>query len=432
MSEFLEGYIETEIGILPEDWTPVEASVFCDKVSDGTHDSPKKSEEGKLLITSKNIKNSLLDTTSAYLISQEDYIEVNRRSKVHKWDVILSMIGTVGEVCLIDRDPDFAIKNVGLFKLGGDEVNSKWVYYYLKSKYGQHYILSRLSGTTQKYITLGELRNLPIPNPKKEEKECVTNILSSFDDKIELLREQNKTLETLAQTLFKEWFVKFNFPGATGEMVGSELGEIPKGWKIFHLNELVDTINGYSYKGKELIEDSNEALVTLKSFNRNGGFQTRGFKPFEGSPKPTQEVVIGNLIVAHTDLTQDAEVLGNPAFIFESGGFDKMYITMDLVKVISKAGNIDNAFLYYVMKDRRFKGHCIGYSNGTTVLHLSKKAIPEYEIALPEDLKLAERFSKIALSTTDKISNNILQIQSLEKTRDALLPKLMSGNMRVN
>ena len=208
----------------------------------------------------------MLDTSSAYLISYEDYIEVNKRSKVHKWDVILSMIGTVGEVCLISEEPDFAIKNVGLFKFGGNEVRSKWVYYFLKSRMGQHYILSRLSGTTQKYITLGELRSFPIPNPAPSEQKSIANVLSSFDDKIELLRAQNKTLETLVQTLFKEWFVKFNFPNATGEMIDSELGQIPKGWRVFHLNEIVDTINGYSYKGKELVENSIEALVTLKSF----------------------------------------------------------------------------------------------------------------------------------------------------------------------
>jgi type I restriction enzyme S subunit len=121
---------------------------------------------------------------------------------------------------------------------------------------------------------------------------------------------------------------------------------------MFQMDELVETINGYSYKGKDLVEESDEALVSLKSFDRNGGFQTRGFKPFKGNPKDTQEVQIGDLVVAHTDLTQDAEVLGNPAFIFDNGGFKKMYITMDLVKVISIHKDISSSFLYYLMKDR--------------------------------------------------------------------------------
>ena len=206
---------------------------------------------------------------------------------------------------------------------------------------------------------------------------------------------------------------------------------MPDGWRIFQLNELVATVNGYSYKGSELVEYSDEVLVTLKSFDRNGGFQTRGFKPFRGNPKENQEVKIGDLVVAHTDLTQDAEVLGNPAFIFDDGGFKKMYITMDLVKVVSIHKDISSSFLYYLMKDKAFKGHCVGYSNGTTVLHLSKKAIPEYQLLLPIDFSLIKRFSEIADSTTTKISLNKTTIKSLTQTRDELLPRLMSGEIRV-
>jgi len=416
---------------LPNGWIEMIAEEYCDRVSDGTHDSPKKREQGKLLITSKNIKNGSLEKSSAYNISIEDYIEVNKRSNVDKWDILLSMIGTVGEVCIIKEEPDFAIKNVGLFKCS-NKTDSYWLYYYLRSKFGKNYILSRLSGTTQKYITLGDLRKFPIFSPKNfEEQKAIVDVLSSLDEKIELLQEENKTLEELAQTMFKEWFVNFNYHGATGEMEDSELGEIPKGWRVIELRKIVDTINGYAYKGKELVEESLEALVTLKSFNRNGGFQTRGFKPFSGNPKQKQEVQLSDLIVSHTDLTQDAEVIGNPAFIFENGGFKKMYITMDLVKVVSKEEKIDNSFLYYLMKRREFKEHCVGYSNGTTVLHLSKLAIPEYKLGLPQDFDLIETFSSIIKPSIEKIMNNINQVQTLSETRDLLLPKLMSGEIRV-
>ncbi|OBX25558.1 hypothetical protein A9996_09355 [Gelidibacter algens] len=248
----------------------------------------------------------------------------------------------------------------------------------------------------------------------------MAKVLTAFDDKIENLRAQNETLEQTAQTIFKEWFGKYQ--------IGDEL---PEGWKTFKLSELVKSINGYSYKGKELVDESDEALVTLKSFDRSGGFQTRGFKPFKGNPKVTQEVVIGDLVVAHTDLTQDAEVLGNPAFIFDNGGFNRMFITMDLVKVIPNHKDISTSFLYYLMKDRKFKGHCVGYSNGTTVLHLSKKAIPDYELPLPIDFKKVNEFSIIANSTTKKISLNKEAIKNLSETRDTLLPKLMSGQLRV-
>jgi type I restriction enzyme S subunit len=269
-------------------------------------------------------------------------------------------------------------------------------------------------------INTGILKSIPISYPSLPEQKAIADILTSFDDKIENLQAQNETLEQTAHTIFNEWFGKYQVND-----------ELPDGWGIFGMNGLVETVNGYSYKGKELVQESDEALVTLKSFDRNGGFQTRGFKPFKGTPKETQEVQIGDLVVAHTDLTQDAAVLGNPAFIFDNDGYNKMYITMDLVKVNSLHKDISSSFLYYLMKDRRFKGHCVGYANGTTVLHLSKKAIPEYRLQLPKDFGKVKEFSAIANSTTSKISLNKDAIKSLGETRDTLLPKLMSGQIRV-
>jgi type I restriction enzyme S subunit len=360
----------------------------------------------------------------------EDGENAFKRLLIPQNSVIVTCIGSdMGKVA-VNKNQCVTNQQINSIIVDQSKYSVDYIYYLLTASKK----LLRLyadGGSTMPIINKSTFSNLKFKYPSLPEQKAIADILSSLDDKIELLREQNETLENLAQTLFKEWFVNFNYPNATGEMEESELGEIPKGWRVFKLSELIDTINGYSYKGSELVEQSSCALVTLKSFNRDGGFQTRGFKPFVGTPKTTQEVFIGDLVVAHTDLTQDAEVLGNPAFIFENAGFEKMFITMDLVKVICLESKIGKSFLYYAMKDPRFKGHCKGYSNGTTVLHLSKKAIPEYEIALPKDLQLVKEFSEMADTITDKISTNIRHYQSLEQTRDALLPKLLNGSVRV-
>jgi type I restriction enzyme S subunit len=336
-------------------------------------------------------------------------------------DVLISIVGTIGLIAQVDKHLDNASLTENCVKLVKlKNIIHGYLFYYLTSRIGQYEINKNTVGAVQKKLPIYGVQSIKIKLPPLPEQKAIANVLTSFDDKIELLQQQNTTLESIAQTIFKEWFGKYQ--------IGDEL---PEGWRIYKLSELVGTINGYSYKGKELVENSSDALVTLKSFDRNGGFQTRGFKPFKGSPKPMHEVKIGDLVVAHTDLTQDADVLGNPAFIFDNGGFEKMYITMDLVKVESKNKDIGSSFLYYLMKDRYFKGHCVGYSNGTTVLHLSKKAIPEYELCLPTDLRLIKRFTEIANDTTNKISLNKEAIKSLIKTRDTLLPKLMSGQVRV-
>ena len=161
-------------------------------------------------MTSKNIVGGSLDLTSAYFISELDARNINKRSQVHINDVLLSMIGTVGEVALIEKEPDFVIKNVGLLK-NSDSKKARWLYYYLKSPIAQNLIKDRLRGTTQQYIPLGELRNLPILKPNSEEHlQNTIEQLSSLDKKIQLNTQINQTLEQIAQALFKSWFVDFD------------------------------------------------------------------------------------------------------------------------------------------------------------------------------------------------------------------------------
>lgn len=330
--------------------------------------------------------------------------------------ILFSVRAPVGKINITKHQSCIGRWNAGLYMKNGEQ---EFLFYLLK--YLEKQFLNRSSGTVFDSINRSEIENFPIsiPTPLPEQ-QAIAKVLSSFDDKIELLRAENQTLEQMGQELFKERFGKWK--------VGDEL---PEGWREYDLLELVNTVNWYSYKWDELLEKSNEALVTLKSFDRNWWFQTRWFKEFSWTPKKEHEVFIWDLIVAHTDLTQNAEVLGNPAFIVNDWWFEKLYITMDLVKVESKNENISKSFLYFLMKTRAFKWHCVWYSNWTTVLHLSKKAIPEFKIVLPKDLSWLKEKSVTFDLIMKKISHNFSQIDELSAIRDLLLPKLMSGEVRV-
>jgi len=119
---------------------------YCLRVADGTHETPTPTETGKKLATSKNIKDGRLTLENFYRISDVEFEEINKRSKVDQWDILISMIGTVGEVCLInDPEPDFAIKNVGLLKCG-DQIRGKWLYYFLRSPLAKSLIEARKKG----------------------------------------------------------------------------------------------------------------------------------------------------------------------------------------------------------------------------------------------------------------------------------------------
>lgn len=411
----------SELKNIPDGWVETTLLDVTSLLGDGLHGTPKYSDDGEYyFINGNNLNDGKIEIKAETKKCSID--EYNKYKKnLNDRTILVSINGSLGYFAYYNNEKCFLGKSACYFNVKID-IDKRFVGYQIRSNYFQKYIERLAGGTTIKNVSLKTMREFPFIIPKNiNEQNSIATILTSFDDKIELLQAQNKTLEETAQTIFTEWFGKYQIDG-----------ELPEGWRPYQLSELVDTINGYSYKGKELVENSDEALVTLKSFDRNGGFQTRGFKPFIGTPKANQEVKIGDLIVAHTDLTQDAEVLGNPAFIFDDDGYKKMYITMDLVKVIPNHKDINSSFLYYLMKDRAFKGHCVGYSNGTTVLHLSKKAIPEYQVLLPINFDLIKQFSNIANSTTSKIALNKLTIKSLTKTRDELLPRLMSGEVRVN
>lgn len=192
--------------------------------------------------------------------------------------------------------------------------------------------------------------------------------------------------------------------------------------------------NGYSYSGNELIDDSNVALVTIKNFDRNGGFKMRGYKPLhvEKNVKEFQYAELFDLLIACTDLTQGAEVIGNPEMILDDGRYEKLIISMDLVKIEPDESIIGKFALMAILSTGDYKEYAKGCINGTTVLHLDKSSIPKYEIPIPDNKEILSLFnSKIALicNLRSKLSK---QNRNLSEMRDALLPKLMSGEIDVS
>mgnify|MGYP003292260646 CR=1 FL=1 len=241
-------------------------------------------------------------------------------------------------------------------------------------------------------------------------------------------RARNHNLEEQAQALYKSWFVDFE-PFKGGKFVDSELGMIPEGWRVTNLNELVKIISGYPYKGAEL-RPSTLAMATIKNFDRNGGFKIDGYKELVPmKAKPEQYISLYDLLVAHTDLTQAAEIIGNPAIILSTGGYDKIIMSMDLCKIVSQYKQISNGLLYCMLKDSRFKAHALGYVNGTTVLHMARTATGEYKIACPADISLIENISKQIDNYFKMMSNNLQEQSILISNRDNLLPRLISGEL---
>jgi len=203
-------------------------------------------------------------------------------------------------------------------------------------------------------------------------------------------------------------------------------GEIPAGWEVKKVGDIAKVVKGKSYKSSELAP-SRTALVTLKSFNRGGGYRLDGLKEYTGTYKSEQEVFAGDLIIAYTDVTQAADVIGKPAMVMSDNRYEHLVISLD-VGVVRPKNATYKYFLYCMAMTESFQAHTQSFCTGTTVLHLSKDAVPSFKIAIPDEF-LLRKFSDISNPIFAAINRNIEQGKELEKIRDTLLPKLLSGEV---
>lgn len=222
--------------------------------------------------------------------------------------------------------------------------------------------------------------------------------------------------------MYKTWFVDFIPFNKT----------IPLDWKEILFSDIAEFINGYSYKGKEL-STSNTAMATIKNFSRNGTFNVDGYKEIIISEKVKSEHYLEkfDILVAHTDLTQNADIIGNAEMIFNKLNYQDIVFSMDLVKVIPKNKNISKFLLILLLKNPNFKNHCLGYVNGTTVLHLSKKALQEYKVFLPENLDILNPLLELISKIYEKLSLLSKENEKLINLKNYLLPKLMNGEIDI-
>jgi len=251
----------------------------------------------------------------------------------------------------------------------------------------------------------------------------IAAVVKSIDDKIELNRRINDNLEQQAQALFKSWFVDFEPWG----------GKMPSDWREYSLTEIANIFSGYSYKGAEL-QTSKDAMATIKNFDRKGNFKLDGYKEIiiSGNYKKEQLLTLLDVIVAHTDLTQNAEIIGNPTMILSKGDYNNIIMSMDLCKVQPKISAISTAFIYCMLKTAQFKSHALGYVNGTTVLHLNKRALYDYKVFLPINLAAIKDMSDRLHNMFICCSNNVIENVKLAQLRDTLLPRLMSGELKIS
>lgn len=347
-------------------------------------------------------------------------LENSSTKLLQKGDVIISARGTVGEIATIPFPMAFNQSCYGLRAKSGI-VTSDYLYYLIK--HNVSVLKKNTHGSVFDTITRNTFDNIEVEIPSIITQEKIASILSDYDEKIELNNTINNNLLEQIKTICTAWLSEYKpFDGV-----------MPSDWVETPLSDIAEFISGYSYKGTELT-DSTIAMATIKNFDRKGGFKLDGYKEIIPSSKlkESQHAELFDTLVAHTDLTQNAEVIGNAEPIMSKSGYDDIVFSMDLVKVLPKKDGVSKFLIAAILQDKKFKAHCLGYVNGTTVLHLSKKALPEYKLFLPSDFSTLKPLDEVVTALYKQVSSNISENTYLEELRESLLPKLMSGELDVS
>ena len=369
-----------------------------------------------------------------------------------KDDILIAMTDMKNNVAIlantarIKDDKRFVLnQRVGRLRVNHKDIlDSTYLYFYTNWKPHVEYLRSRANSGVQVNLSTSAIREAELCIPPIAEQKAIASVLGALDDKIENNRKINETLEEMARAIFKSWFVDFDPVHAkaagnppahmnadTASLFPSTFGDngLPDGWTWRKLGDCVSLTKGRSYKSVEL-QDSDTALVSLKSFLRGGGYRPDGLKAYTGAYKDEQTLVSGDLIVALTDVTQAADVIGKPAIVRSNSEFKTLVASLDVGIIRPILPSISIPFLYCMMMTHDFQTHIYGYTSGTTVLHLGKEGVPQYEFVMPSSETLG-KFIAIAEPIFSKIELNESTSNTLAKLRDILLPKLMSGEIRV-
>ena len=323
-------------------------------------------------------------------------------------DIVFTHRGTIGQVGLIPagKYPRYVISQSGMkLTVNPDLMDNEFLFYFFKSEFGQHQILKYESQVGVPSISnpLTSLKEIKVPVPPPLEQKAIAAVLSSLDDKIDLLHRQNKTLEAMAATLFRQWFVE----------------EAKEDWDEGVVSDLVE-FNPPRKLSKGIIAPYFEiASLSTETFNPEGWYD----REFSSGTK----FMNGDTLLAR--ITPCLEN-GKTAYVTildkdQVGWGSTEYIVM------RPKGDLHPFFAYLLSRNsdfRDFAEGCLAGSSGRQ--RVETNHLMSYKIKIPSDY-IVKKFNAVAESTSPKLHSNAVQIRTLEKLRDTLLPKLMSGEVRV-
>ncbi len=324
----------------------------------------------------------------------------------------------------------FADKNGGcsndvlVFPTDNKRIIPEFLYYNLSSDYFFDYMVAGSNGTKMPRGSKDSILKFIIKLPPLETQQKIVNLISNYDDLIENNNKRIKLLDSMAEELYKEWFVRLRFPNYQNTKI--EDG-IPKGWEKEKLENYLEFFRGKSYSSADIESDEGLPFINLKCINRNGGFRKDGLKVFNGKYKNENIAFSGDIMMAVTDMTQDRAIVGRVGRIPKMD-YDKFIFSMDLIRI--EPLNIDKIFLYSLLRFSNIGLYLKEFANGVNVLHLTPSILYSVKCLIPSD-ELQKRFSAIVNPILEKVDILEQKNQTLKETRDLLLPRLLSGKLDI-
>lgn len=401
----------TDIGLIPSEWD-------FDTIGDSLYikgrigwKGLKKSEyidrSDYRIINGSNVVNNNIDWSGCGYISEERY-EESPEIMLKPNDIVMTKDGTIGKLAIIRSLEQKTTVASGLFviRVEDNSIDVDYLYYYFSSFYFKELVKSRIEGSVIPHLYQKDLVALKLPLPDLSEQKAISKILRTLDDKIEVNNQINRTLENMAQAIFKQWFVDFEFPNedgepyrsSGGEMIASELGMIPKGWEVGKFIDLIEITSG-KRPGKRsdlAMEDCKYPLVGASSIM---GY-TDDFN-FE------EKILVIGRVGTHGVVQR-----------FNNKGW-----ASDNTLVI-KSDNYE--FAYQILNQIDYKA----INRGSTQPLITQTDIKNYTLIIPTEGYL-NKFELLVGSLFEIYSNHCIENSKLTEIRDSLLPKLMSGEIRV-
>lgn len=382
-----------------------------------TTEKVEYSTDGIPVVRATNITPYGIDFKDVKFVDNATYERIRSECKPVNNDILYTNIGSrFGDAALVKSSSPFTIAWNVLRMVTGDDLDSLFLVYYLNNPVIREAIRKMSSSSTVPFVsgkTIGSL-NMRVPQLQTQQK--IASILSSLDDKIELNRRMNQTLEVMAQTLFRE-------------MCLPKGDELPEGWENSLVGNLARVKHGFAFKGEFFSDQETEyLLLTPGNFKIGGGFSYKKKKWYDGEIPLDYVLSQNDLIVTMTDLSKAGDTLGYSALVPEIAG--KTLLHNQRIGLVECHDEKYKMYLYWLMRTEEYRSYILATASGSTVKHTAPSKIESFELIEPPNEVLLG-FTEKAKLINKLINNNEVEVQTLTEIRDLLLPKLMSGEIEI-